>query len=737
MINEQLLQYIKKQREAGTADEEIKASLREAGWKDEDITEGFEAVAGDKNSPQSHQQMRKAARDDKQASSESGVGSQSSDTSTQSGQTQQGAAQKQAGDASTQDKQQQAKQESQQQESKAQQQQAQKQPENKKGNQNQQGDTYREAVSEEDKQGVGAAGPSEAAANTDPTPLRTMEDDRQRVQGEGKQQPQQSQTGEKSAQTKQQDTSAASQSDNKQAGPTTQKQTSQDDKSVESQLAKQQRKKKRKAKQKQQSKKQAQTKTGSNQGKRGSVSRMGPKSRSGSQKKQRQAQGKSRIQQARRQSSSSSSIATIILSILGLLLVGGGAAYAYVTYFQGPSASTNAQAVMESLADAESFQYRIGINKQEGSGDGVIIEGAVDMNPDTEAQTYYTIQSSGSQAGTPVTGLASEFSQYPDLDPRQQQTIQQALDNQQFLQVGEFQTTQMLGVTENSSGFTTHRFGVSLNPSRLFSTYSTIHQEIYDESIDSELASTLQNNLGNFTPEQGQLWVHPTSSVPYQLTVIGSNANGESVQVNVQLKNHGQEITALTDTYDTRSIAAGLSEYFSGDSSADESDIATTTQPDPGDGDDESDDGSDQSTTTSSATTSEPTDTQQQREAMRRQDQMRINDVQQIVVALRIYANNNNELPNSLAELAGGDVLSSVPRDPQTGQPYQYVHTSSGRYHVGATLRATSEGQLAGDDNYNSIGSASNGFAGAASVCGNAEGQAGSTCYDKTGQLSN
>lgn len=740
MINEQLLQYIKKQREAGTADEKIKENLQAAGWKEVDIEEGFDAVSGDGNSPESHQQMRQQARE-QQSSQDS---SQTSDAgSKQRGQANQQTAQ-QKRDESTQENQQNEQQKSRKQTSQA---------ENK--------DTQPESVSETDKQTADTTNSGQSTANEQPTPLRTMEKDRQRAQAQGQQQV--SETNDQAQESEQTEAGQVNLSDPQDDSRTKQKMSKAE---LESQKKKQSANKNREKQKKaqdqqaateqfeqnnkqqqqserrsrkpetQQAKKQQQTrkkKKASKKRKQQNPAKAKQQPQQAKKSRQAKKRKQSRIQQARQQSSSSS-IATIILSILGLLLVGGGAAYAYVTYFQGPSASTNAEAVLQSLADSESFQYRIGINGQtESSNDGTVIEGEVDMDPNTQAQTYYTIRDSDQEGGSPVAGLASEFSQYPSLDPRKQQAIQKSIDNQQFMQIGEFQTTQKLGATDNSSGFKTQRFGVSVDPSRLFSVYSTIHEEVYGESVDSQLASTLQNNLRNFTPEQGQIWVHPTSSVPYQLTVIGSNPDGENLQLNMQFKNYGQEITNVSDTYESRSLADGLSNYFDDAANDSGSDIATTS---PSNNDGSSSDGAESTTTTTTATSSEETNTEAEMQMMRRQDQVRINDVQQIVIATRVYAKNNGNVPTSLSKLAGGEVLSTVPRDPQTGGSYQYVVTPSGRFHVGATLRATSESQLRTDDNYNSTGSASDGFDGAGSSCASTGNQEGSTCYDKSGTVS-
>jgi hypothetical protein len=754
MINEQLLQYIKKQREAGTSDEDIKEKLRSAGWKDEDIADGFDAVSGNDNSPESHQKMRQKARES--GSKQSTSQPESSSGSSQAGQqqTQQPTANQSAEQSQKQGSQQQAKQQTRQQSGPGQSEQAsnQQSDQEQSGNQESQNkqavdtkqnvqqsaqneseqtdqDNYREPVTEEDKGGAGATGPGRPSANEDPTPLRTMEADRQRVQD-----------GEVQNTSEEQAQSLASRQNNDEEEL---------QEAVQQQVEKEKEKQKKKeefAERKQQEELEKAQRQ-SNQDTKGSVSSLAPQeSQPGKQEPQggqQNQQEQNRIQQARKQSSSSG-VLTIALSILGLLLVGGGAAYGYITYFQGPSNDTSAQAVLQSLADAESFQYRIGINKQSrgasGSGsNGLVIEGAVDMNPNSSAETYYTISSGEATSTAPVTGIASEFSQYPNLDERKQQAVQQALNNQQFLQVNDFQTAQRLGATQNSSGFQTHRFGVTVNPERLLRAYTTIHEEIYGESINSQLASVLQDNLGNFTPEQGQLWVHPTSSVPYQLTVVGSNADGESLQVNMQFKNHGEEITAVTNAYETRSIASGFGDYLGatstspqGTSTASGSQEAMTSTTSSNNGSQSSGQADD---STSVSNENEITNTESELRLMRRQDQIRINDVQQLLVALQVYANVNGQYPRTLATLTGGSVLNEIPRDPETGRPYSYTVSNSGnRFHLGATLRATNESELPDNDaNFNSESATSmaGGFDGAADNCASVN-QNGSTCYDRS-----
>jgi hypothetical protein len=739
MINEQLLQYITKQRDAGTADEKIKENLRAAGWKDEDIQEGFDAVAGDSNSPQSHQQMRKQAA---QQNNDTTTDTETDQTQASQNKTQPNANQQDAkpdtseGNVTQPEK-------------------AQTATETNQPN-TESDDQYREPVAEEDTQNATAKDPSRTA-NENPTPLRTMEEDQKRAQEGGGATKNKSSSQQKKVEMSDPNRTNKSASKPEQASPASGKSTSDskqemrtpnDQKAVEKKAQGKKDELKKSSSQKQNRKQKATTGPESKgadtnqqpqqrRGKKGPVAKTG-KSAGPKQAKQQPRQRSSRIQQARQQSSSSS-VATIILSILGLILIGGGAAYAYVTYFQGPTASTNAQAAIQALADSESFQYRIGISKQSESSseNTLIIEGAVDTDPDTSAQTYYTIQGPQGDNSSPVTGVATEFAQYPQLDQRQQRSVQQALSNQQFLSVGEFQTTQTLGATEDSSGFSTQRFGASLDPGQLFDTYATIHQAVQGESIDPDVANTLRDNLSGFRPQQGQMWVHPTSSVPYQLTVIGDAQNGETLQVNMQFKNHGQEVTEVTDTYEKRTIASALGEYLNastqqpndnGTSSNQTTSTPPTSEPDDGQ--------------TQPPTSTEPTDSQSEREMMRRQDQIRINDAQQIAIAAQVFANENGRYPASTDELVSTSVLAEMPEDPGTGIGHFYiVNENRTRFHVGVTLRATNEGALPGNDanlNSSEIDAIMSGFNGAGEVCNSLrEDYSGSTCYDITRQISN
>jgi hypothetical protein len=707
MINEQLLQYIKSQRQAGTSDEEIKENLSAAGWRDEDIAEGFEAVSSpDDTSPQSHQEMRQEATEGRQENK----GKQKPDSGRK----------------------------------------GESQPDP-------QSDQYRETVNRNDQQSnqkeaaaAGGAGVSQASAHTDsrqktrnntsqteggrkrraanenPQELRTMEEDKNRYgkqtqankasqkETQNKRSKEQAKTEKQEKNTKQKQTTKSSQKEKPQSSekPSDQYSPTQ---------AKQ--KKSRQPDKKQKKHVQPQKKTSKQKSNR---SQPGKKPASQKAAKKKQKQRKSKIQQARKQSSSTS-ISAIILSILALVLIGGGAAYAYLNYFQGPQAETNSQEVMQALADAETFEYRIGVGRQ-AEGDAtteetVVVEGAVNLT-DT-GESYYTIRRPSQPGGSPVTGVASEFSEFTNLDPRQQQTISQTLLQPDFFTVREFQTKQQLGATEGSSGFATNRFGVMADPAQLTNAYSTIYNTIYGEGVASPVWSTLQNNLGNFAPQQGQIWVHPTSSAPYQMTLIGNDADGNNLQVNMQFRNHGSEISSAPQTYENQPVVSGFAEAFAADATDDDPEITQSTSTANGG--------------PNGATTDENT-TDNNQQAQTRQDQLRINDLQQLRVALQSYADETGSYPANLNELASSqsDILSGLPTDPQTNNPYAYaVNQAQTAYHLGATLGTLSSQQAPDDADYNSTtGSFRSGFDGSGGVCRTNTQSSGSTCYDLRGTVS-
>jgi hypothetical protein len=198
------------------------------------------------------------------------------------------------------------------------------------------------------------------------------------------------------------------------------------------------------------------------------------------------------------------------------------------------------------------------------------------------------------------------------------------------------------------------------------------------------------------------------------MTFIGTNAAGQDVQVNLQFKNHGQPLDS-TPPYEPRSFEQTLNQYFSTVATLEsefESDSVATSFP-------------------AEATTTTPS----QVEIDRRYDQLRVNDIQQLRVALQIYANENDVFPATISALrdSPGAILSMIPQDPVTNSVYIYSVADDGsRYHLGATLEVLQRSDLFDDANFNSRGQGfPGGFNGAIESCsGVATSTTASTCYD-------
>jgi hypothetical protein len=709
MINEQLLQYIKSQRNAGTSDEKIKENLSAAGWRDEDIAEGFEAVStADKTSPENHQDVRQEATEDrqKQKSEDANQGNDATKSTDQYRETvTKGGRQPQNN--------------------------------NQKGTETNSGRQTGQKKSHHDTQQDQASQQSNRhTANEDPQALRTMEEDRQRVRGSDESQSDEpkktssqsdQKTGkekasENTSQTDQRTTESKKSSRGETSGyhPTEARQSKKGGTDSQKQSESSQNRKSVSPRKRKQAKTQSKRKAGT-------------KSATNKNRKRRQ----SRIQQAKQQSAASS-ISAIILSILALVLVGGGAAYAYLNYFQGPSAESTAQSVMESLANSRQFEYRIGVGRptEDGSANQemLVIEGAINLN--SKDNSYYTITRPSTPSSSVVTGVPSELLAYSEIDQRQQQTIDDLLFQPDYLSVGEFQAEQQLGVSEESSGFSTNRFGITLDSAQLATAYTTAYETLYDEPLADTAATILQERIGGFTPQQGQIWVHPTSRVPYQMTLVGTDSEDEDMLINVQFREHGNEITQPPETYESRPIVSGLAESL-GVSGTEESDLAQTTSTD-----------SSQTTSTNQATATESgnddsEDTQEesvQTNRVRQQDRLRMNDIQQMQVALRSFAQENGNYPANLSELAASQntVIPSLPVDPNTGNAYSYaVNQEQTVFHVGATLEATSSQQAPNDADYNSTSQGfAGGFNGSDNTCQPTSQLNGSTCYDLRGSIS-
>ena len=83
-------------------------------------------------------------------------------------------------------------------------------------------------------------------------------------------------------------------------------------------------------------------------------------------------------------------------------------------------------------------------------------------------------------------------------------------------------------------------------------------------------------------------------------------------------------------------------------------------------------------------------------ERTRRLDARRIEDLQGISAAIAVYHKRHQRVPMSLEELSMEPGLSSIPRDPVTGQPYGYRSLNANSYELcGAFERETVDARAA------------------------------------------
>lgn len=80
-----------------------------------------------------------------------------------------------------------------------------------------------------------------------------------------------------------------------------------------------------------------------------------------------------------------------------------------------------------------------------------------------------------------------------------------------------------------------------------------------------------------------------------------------------------------------------------------------------------------------------PGDARQQR-----LDEQRVTDLGQIAISVNSYWRTNTRLPAALEEAAQGGAVS-VPRDPESGEPYEYRALDSRRYELCATFARPSD----------------------------------------------
>lgn len=440
-------------------------------------------------------------------------------------------------------------------------------------------------------------------------------------------------------------------------------------------------------------------------------------------------------------SGSGSKIVSILIFVVILALIGGGAAYAYMTYFQNSTPEVTAEQMMRSLSDAETFDFRIMVETADDSetiSNRLTVEGVMDLSTDTETQSYYTVTQSGTDS-SPVQVVMPEVENIASVPVIQRDTIRDILLTPDFFTLGEFQTEEQLGQSSENNGFTTNRFGITIDPAQLVSDYTILHQALFDTALSQDVTSGLQASVSSFEPVQGQAWLDGETNVPYQITIIGRDADGQDMQVNFQFKNHGYAPES-TPSYQPRSTEQVLSQLFYPEESTDpvdddQDDVDTGATSSTEQQDDITSDSDDSATSTDEDSSTQISDAD-----MRRYDQLRINDVQQIRVALRQYVNETGAFPANLNQLTSGEtsVLNSIPRDPYTSATYIYATSENAdRYHLGSTLQILTRTNTPGDTNFNS-GSQGfiNGFNGAGISCENSTTlDSPTTCYDVTGSV--
>jgi hypothetical protein len=448
---------------------------------------------------------------------------------------------------------------------------------------------------------------------------------------------------------------------------------------------------------------------------------------------------------SKKEKGSGSKFVSILIFILILAVVGGGAAYAYITYFQTSAPEVTSEQMMNSLSDAGTFDFRIMIESAEsGQSDPsrLTIEGVMDLNTDTETQSYYIISDSAGDF-SPIRAVLPEVENIASVPAIQRETIRNVLLTPEFFTLGEFQTSEQLG--QSGTGFSTNRYGVTVNPGQLVSEYAVLYQALFDSAVSQDVMTGLQATVAAFEPVQGQAWLDQESNVPYQITLIGKGAEGQDMQINFQFKNHGYT-PETTPTYEPRSTQQALSAIFAPEQNTVAQGGQNTPDEQVDDEQVEIDDENDTDTntndddiaTSSDNSTNQPdtTEPQMSQADMRRYDRLRINDIQQLEVALQIYANQNESFPSSLSRLVGSQssILSSIPRDPLTSAVYPYsISGESDRYHVGATLQLLLRTDAPNDANFNSASQGYlNGFNGAGTSCGSTSLPSMSTCYDVT-----
>lgn len=98
-------------------------------------------------------------------------------------------------------------------------------------------------------------------------------------------------------------------------------------------------------------------------------------------------------------------------------------------------------------------------------------------------------------------------------------------------------------------------------------------------------------------------------------------------------------------------------------------------------------------------------------------DARRISDIKQLQLACELYYDNNGQYPDGLtdANLVTPGYIAQIPKDPQTGNSYQYAYNGDrSNYHVGVTLENTNHQVFDNDVDFDSATAGwTGGFSGA------------------------
>lgn len=78
-------------------------------------------------------------------------------------------------------------------------------------------------------------------------------------------------------------------------------------------------------------------------------------------------------------------------------------------------------------------------------------------------------------------------------------------------------------------------------------------------------------------------------------------------------------------------------------------------------------------------------------------DEQRVSELTQLTSAAQRRWDREQRLPDTAADLLDGRFFTRLPRDPTTGQPYEYRVTGPRRYEVCATFDRSSRPDLADD----------------------------------------